>query len=51
MTNNQLCDIIGCAGCGIAAWCMGMIFFGMTSAIWGVLIGLLLGVIGLVNYD
>ena len=51
MTNNKLCDILGGIGCGISAWCMGLMFFGLAPAIWGVIFGLLLCVLGLLNYE
>lgn len=51
MTNNKLCNIFCGVGCGISFWCMGMMFFGTTSAVWGVLVGMILILIGYFNYE
>lgn len=51
MTNNKLCNIFCGVGCGISFWCMGMMFFGATSAIWGALVGMILILIGYFNYE
>ena len=51
MTNNKLCDIIGCIGCVVCFFSMGLMFFGIGSAIWGAVVGLLICLLGLFNYD
>ena len=51
MTNNQLCNLMGAAGCFIAFIGMGLVFFGITAAGWAVALGVLLGVLSLINYD
>ena len=51
MTNNKLCNILGCGGCGLACWCLGLVFFGFSSAMWGAVIGIICMALGLVNYD
>ena len=51
MTNNQLCALLGITGCVVSAFCMGLMFFGMMSAIWGALVGCGLCALCLVNYD
>ena len=51
MTNNQLCNLLGGAGCVIGAFSLGLMFFGMKSAIWGAIAGIALAAISLVNYD
>ena len=51
MTNNQLCSIIGIAGCVIVSFSMGFMFFGVSSAIWGAIVGIICSCLALVNYD
>ena len=51
MTNNKLCNIISSIGCAIASWHMGLMFFGITSAIWGAGIGIIVTLFGLSNYE
>jgi len=51
MTNNQICNVLGCSGCGIACWCFGLMFFGVSIAIWGVLLGIIMMILSLTNYD
>ena len=51
MTNNQLCNFIGIIGCIIAFFSMGFMFFGMSSAIWGAIVGIICSCLALVNYD
>ena len=51
MTNNQLCDMIGIGGCAVLALSVGLMFFGVTIAFVGVVIGAVCGGICLVNYD
>lgn len=51
MTNNQLCDIMGAVGCIIGAVSFGFLFFGVTSAIWFLIGGVLIAGIGQVSYD
>ena len=51
VTNNQLCNVIGITGCAVASFCMGLMFFGMTAAMWGTIAGIVLAGIALVNYD
>ena len=50
MTNNKLCDIIGCAGCLISFLCMVAIFFGANCWI-GIIIGVLLMLISMWEYE
>lgn len=49
--NNKLCTVIGCLGCVIAFFGMGLMFFGVSSAIWGACIGFALTSIGIVGYE
>lgn len=51
MTNNELCNILGCGGCIITCGCMGLVFFGVSVASWGLLVGIAMMVLGLTNYD
>ena len=51
MTNNQLCNCIGVVGCLVAFFSAGFMFFGVSSAVWGAVVGILLGSLALVNYD
>ena len=51
MTNNQLCNLIGGAGCAVCFFGMGLMFFGIPLAALGVLGGMILAVIALLNYD
>ena len=51
MTNNQFCSILGVSGIFIAFMSMGLIFFGVSSAIWGAITGFTFAGIGLVNFD
>ena len=51
MTNNQLCNFIGAIGCIICFFSMGLMFFGMTTAFWGAVVGIGLATLGLVNYN
>lgn len=51
MTNNQLCSLLGAGGCAILFISMILMFFGTEVAIWGVVAGALMGIIGLVNYN
>ena len=51
MTNNQLCNFLGILGCIVASFSMGFMFFGIPSAVWGAIIGVVLGGLALVNYD
>lgn len=51
MTNNKLCTIIGIAGCLIASWHAGLIVFGRLHAIWGLLVGLVLVLFSLYEYE
>lgn len=51
MTNNQLCSLLGVGGCVILFISMILMFFGTEAAIWGAVVGALMGILGLVNYD
>ena len=51
MTNNQLCNCIGVIGCLVIFFSMGFMFFGVLSAIWGAIVGILMSGLALVNYD
>jgi hypothetical protein len=51
MTNNKLCDLIGGAGCLITSWHAGLMFFGKTGALWGVIVGIALILFGLFEYE
>ena len=51
MSNNTICSIIGGFGCIVLSWSMGLMFFGNMSAIWGAIVGVLIAIIVLVNYD
>lgn len=51
MTNNQLCGFLEVAGCFILFMSMGLMFFGLSSAMYGVAVGAVIGLLGLVNYD
>lgn len=51
MTNNQICSTLGIGGIIIACMSMGLMFFGVNSAIWGAVAGIILAGLGLVNFD
>lgn len=51
MTNNQLCNLLGAVGCLVSFISMGLMFFGLGSAVWAAAAGLLLAVISLASYD
>ena len=51
MTNNQLCNVFGVVGCTISFLCMVAIFFGSVASAIGVVLGMLLAFIGLMNYE
>jgi len=51
MTNNQLCNFLSVVGCLIASFCMGLMFFGATVAVWGAIVGICVCVLGLANYE
>ena len=51
MTNNQLCNLLGAVGCLVRFISMGLMFFGLGSAVWAAAAGLLLTVVSLASYD
>jgi len=51
MTNNKLCNIICGVGCAISSWCMSMMFFGALNAVWGIIVGMVIMLFGLFNYE
>lgn len=51
MRNEKLCNVIAGLGCGIGTWCLGLMFFGMTGAIFGVIAGVTIAAIGLFCYE
>lgn len=51
MTNNQLCGLLGVGGVTITAMALGLMFFGVTPAVWGAVVGIVLANVALVNYD
>lgn len=51
MTNNQLCRIIGFIGCAITAWHGGLMMFGNFKAVWGMLLGLIMVLFSLYEYE
>ena len=51
MTNNQFCSVLGIGGIIIACMSMGLMFFGITPALWGAVAGVVLAGLGLVNFD
>ena len=51
MTNNQFCNFLGCLGCVIAFFSMGLMFFGVSLAVWGAVVGIVMGGIAIVSYN
>ena len=51
MTNNQVCDILGISGCLVLFFSMGFIFFGWSSAVVTAIVGIIMGIIALLNYE
>lgn len=51
MTNNQMCDMLGLSGCLILFFSMGFMFFGLSSALVTAIIGAIMGIIALLNYE
>jgi len=51
VTNNQLCNLFGIAGCGAGSLGMGLMFFGAGAGIWIALGGVIIAALALVNYD
>ena len=51
MTNNQFCDFIGITGCLIIFFSMGFMFFGLTSALITAILGVVISLFALANYD
>lgn len=51
MTNNQLCNLILVISCCALSFCMGLVFFGITPAVWGIIISIILAIFGLYEYE
>ena len=51
VTNNQLCNLLGGAGCVAGVIGLGLIFFGAGIGTWVTLGGIIIAVSALVNYD
>ena len=51
MSNNKLCNLISITGCAIATWHAGLMFFGKTNAVWGILIGIAAALFALFEYE
>lgn len=51
MTNNQVCDILGISGCLVLFFSMGFMFFGWSSAVVTAIVGIIMGIIALLNYE
>lgn len=51
MTNNQLCSLVGGAGCLISSFGLGLMFFGAGYGLWVTIVGIVFADLGLVNFD
>ena len=51
VTNNQLCSLLGGAGCFISFFGLGLMFFGAGAGLWVAITGIVLAGLGLVNFD
>ena len=51
MTNNKLCDILGAAGCIMAAASMVLIFFGASCCWVGAIVGVGLALLAQCEYE
>lgn len=51
MTNNQVCDVLGITGCLVIFFSMGFMFFGWSSALVTAIVGVMMSIIALINYE